>query len=92
MIKKELIDLTYRALRKWERIVLTGDVGACPYCLVFDHNDCIGCPVFLDTGTRGCHGTPFFDGFSKADDWSEFQYLLNVAYSQGLESKYMEEL
>ena len=44
-----------------------------------------------------CMGTPWENCYRKEnkninDFWDEFTYLLNVAYSQGLESTYMEEI
>jgi hypothetical protein len=105
MNKKKLIDLTYKVLRHWEDNVVLATNGlryyrncaGCAYCDVYGGlyiNNCIGCPVYIDALCGGCYGTPWEDteAYGMEPTWDEFQYLLNVAYSQGLESKYMDEL
>jgi hypothetical protein len=65
-------DETLTALRgsiaKWEGIVAGTDVdrGAsnCPLCQLFRpqgayNSPCRGCPVYQDTGLKGCEGTPY---------------------------------
>jgi hypothetical protein len=92
IIKEKLINLTYDVLRKWEK----RDDSECPYCREFnsigldieDPYVCVGCPIMTDTGSTLCLDTPYYFGGYQL----EFDYLLNMAYSQGLESKYMEEL
>lgn len=106
--KAKLKELTYKVLRHWERNIdraIDGylnhghrDSDACAYCQfygdIFSTNCEDGCPVWLDAGEHGCRDTPWAATktlFPK-DVWDEFMYLLNVAYSQGLEGKYMEEI
>jgi hypothetical protein len=104
--KKKLIDLTYKVLRHWENNVVFATNGRgycrkdenCAYCKeyvrAYTIDPCFGCPVYIDTLSHGCHDTPWIYtvAYALEPTWNEFQYLLNVAYSQGLESKYMEEL
>jgi len=72
----------------------------CAYCNVFVHDQnisnkdhCIGCPIRLDTGRVGCNRTPWLsaDAWKPKTIWTEYMYLLNVAYSQGLQPTLKEQ-
>jgi hypothetical protein len=98
------IDLTYKVLRHWEDNVVKASNNElhyddyqddkCAYCRSFHF--CYNCPICHDTGEEGCDNTPYRDYVVEYENLSavelEFLYLLNVAYSQGLEGKYMGEI
>ena len=66
----------------------------CALCSLYGNMGyCTECPISLDTSTCGCDKTPWkevvlsFNESSKkrsACIWLQYEYLLNVAYSQGL--------
>ena len=107
MKKTELKKLTYKVLRHWENNVVAAvkvdrerwskSWQVCAYCREWLHQfagGCRGCPVFKDTELTNCEGTPYSETnyLDRDDSWTEFQYLLNMAYSQGLEGYYMKEI
>lgn len=59
-----------------------------------DTGACWTCPISTDTALKFCGGTPYYStGYNKPkQNWEEFQYLLNLAYANGMESLYMDEI
>lgn len=64
----------------------------CPLCQVYDinDNDCVGCPIFEDTGQRNCEDTPY-------DDWWQYAYDNIMGYGHAtsetnntIDAKYIE--
>lgn len=44
-------------------------VEDCPLCRLYFEDDCRGCPVFEDTGTSACYGTPYEQVTSAVRDY-----------------------
>jgi hypothetical protein len=61
------------SVEKWEivqemaeggRLIADGAYDTCGFCMMFWgdlllHNHCEGCPIYIETGYRGCHNTPY---------------------------------
>ena len=92
------------SIAKWEAIVAgTGeDEGPdnCPLCQMFnyssdldyedDDTSCLQCPVYLNTGQRFCHGSPY-QGFADSDDDSPEEAQAAVAELAFLKSLLPQE-
>jgi len=59
------------SIEKWKKIVdgtgVDEGVRNCPPCMEFYQKDCIGCPIFEDTGFRYCEKTPYIAWSKNAD-------------------------
>ncbi len=101
--KKQRVNATYKTLRKWENRVVGSIIddrslyydNTCGFCRLFsDNRHCKGCPVAFHSGDYACDNTPYSDTWfaEPQSNWDEFMYLLNIAYFEGLEGKYMGEI
>ena len=75
--------------------------NSCDYCkdnFFLDYYkkkvNCKNCIIYKDTGEYRCEKTPWYNCnyFKPETIWEEFLYLLNLAYSNGEESLYMDEI
>ena len=65
----------------------------CPCCQKF--GDCIGCPIFIKTGSKECRGTPWVlitnAGCGSWGEWLKYA-IDELAFLQNLEKEYKEKL
>lgn len=105
---KQITEETYyNVLRRWEDNVVRAEKGSpyvrgphqCAFCMACGHSlfkdaKCWLCPIDQDTGFDSCVGTPYLRTchYGIKETWEEFQYLLNLAYCNGMEKMYTEEI
>jgi len=75
----------WRYLSEHEAHPLYGDGGSltCGLCMLFIRKDCVGCPIFKDTGRPACANTPYINYEGDMDTArAELEYLLALRARQ----------
>jgi len=71
VVNQETLDALDGAIKKWEQIVdgsqADGGIADCPLCVLLD-TLCRTCPIAVQTGRRGCYGSPYTDWRGLNDD------------------------